>query len=631
MFLEAGRGKNVPPGRARGSDCVAPMEPPLRQRTPPAPRVADLAAAQAGPLRTATGFPAPARPRAHARRRPRAPAADPGAAAAPPGPERTARARGPPAPARAARPEAPAAAHPGAGTHPGGGGRRGARPAAPPPPAPPPPPSPSPPPPTPPPPARAGCGTTNSGGGGSSGKGRSRDVVLRRDLPAAAPAAAMHGAPLAGEQRPGAGSPRPPAPPPPAAGVFIAASGAYAGPDGSGGAAPALFPAPRDAPGAPGGPPLALNGQMRLGLAAAAAAAAAELYGRAEPPFAPRSGDAHYGAVAAAAAAALHGYGAVNFNLNLAAAAAAAAGPGPHLQPQHHAPPPAPPPAPAPAPRPHPRPHPRPPHLAGAAGAFLRYMRQPIKQELICKWSDPDAPAGGAQPCSKTFGTMHELVSHVTVEHVGGPEQSSHVCVWQDCPREGKPFKAKYKLINHIRVHTGEKPFPCPFPGCGKVFARSENLKIHKRTHTGEKPFKCEFDGCDRKFANSSDRKKHSHVHTSDKPYYCKIRGCDKSYTHPSSLRKHMKIHCKSPPPSPGALGYSSVGTPVGAPLSPGLDPNRSRSSTLSPQVTNLNEWYVCQASGAPSHLHTPSSNGTTSESEEEEMYGSSEVARTIH
>ncbi|MBV99102.1 Zinc finger protein ZIC 5, partial [Eschrichtius robustus] len=147
----------------------------------------------------------------------------------------------------------------------------------------------------------------------------------------------------------------------------------------------------------------------------------------------------------------------------------------------------------------------------------------------------------------------------------------------------------------------------------------------------GEKPFKCEFDGCDRKFANSSDRKKHSHVHTSDKPYYCKIRGCDKSYTHPSSLRKHMKIHCKSPPPSPGALGYSSVGTPVGAPLSPVLDPARSRSSTLSPQVTNLNEWYVCQPSGVPSHLHTPSSSGTTSESDDEEMYRNSEGVRTIH
>ncbi|XP_069493108.1 zinc finger protein ZIC 5 [Ambystoma mexicanum] len=263
---------------------------------------------------------------------------------------------------------------------------------------------------------------------------------------------------------------------------------------------------------------------------------------------------------------------------------------------------------------------------AAAAAAFLRYMRQPIKQELICKWIDPDL-APPVPPCAKTFSTMHELVGHVSAEHVGGPEQSSHVCFWEECPREGKPFKAKYKLINHIRVHTGEKPFPCPFPACGKVFARSENLKIHKRTHTGEKPFQCEFDGCDRKFANSSDRKKHSHVHTSDKPYYCKVRGCDKSYTHPSSLRKHMKVHCKSPPLSPtsGSHGYQSVGTPHGAPMSPDQDSTRGRSANVSPQVANLNEWYVCQAGVAPQHAHSPSSNAETTDSEDEELYRNSD------
>ena len=69
---------------------------------------------------------------------------------------------------------------------------------------------------------------------------------------------------------------------------------------------------------------------------------------------------------------------------------------------------------------------------------------------------------------------------------MGGTDQNLHVCYWENCIREGKPFKAKYKLVNHIRVHTGEKPFACPFIGCGKVFARSENLKIHKRTHTGK-------------------------------------------------------------------------------------------------------------------------------------------------
>ncbi|XP_071773218.1 zic family member 6 [Centroberyx gerrardi] len=179
----------------------------------------------------------------------------------------------------------------------------------------------------------------------------------------------------------------------------------------------------------------------------------------------------------------------------------------------------------------------------GGGDAFLRCSKQNVKHELVCKWSDGQEGAGKL-PCSRAFGTMYELVTHVTVEHVGGPEHSEYVCHWENCPRDRKPFKAKYKLVNHVRVHTGEKPFPCPFHGCEKVFARSENLKIHKRTHTGEKPFKCEFEGCNRRFANSSDRKKHSHVHSSDKPYMCKVRGCDKCYTHPSSLRKHMKLHC---------------------------------------------------------------------------------------
>ncbi|XP_073470543.1 zinc finger protein ZIC 5 [Aquarana catesbeiana] len=525
MFLkEDGRGGKITTVSVDGLDCVV-MEPPLSKRSQTL-RLADLAAAQAHPHQTMTGFPGLGSHQAHshpAHIHPGELGSDPGVALTPFGPEHMAQAS-----ALKLSPSQHMPAHPEAQT------------AA----------------------AFASPATVSYPAVAHSHTGYSsspRDFLLRRELSTSA---------MLGEQHPATGSPHhhhhhhhhhPHS-------MFISSTGTYGHSDG--GSHP-LFTGIHEqaAPGVHH----PLNGQMRLGLAG-------ELYGRAEP-----FRTEHY------AASSIHSYNSMNLNVNLAAAAAAA--------------------------------HP------AAAGAFLRYMRQPIKQELICKWIDQEQ-GSKKTCCSKTFSTMHELVNHVTVEHVGGPEQSSHICFWEECPREGKPFKAKYKLVNHIRVHTGEKPFPCPFPGCGKVFARSENLKIHKRTHTGEKPFKCEFDGCDRKFANSSDRKKHSHVHTSDKPYYCKVRGCDKSYTHPSSLRKHMKIHCKSPPGSPSALGYSAVATPIDDSLSPAQEQVRGRSSNLSPQVTNLNEWYVCQASGGPNNLHTPSSNADSTDSDDEDTYRNSE--RTI-
>jgi uncharacterized Zn-finger protein len=66
-------------------------------------------------------------------------------------------------------------------------------------------------------------------------------------------------------------------------------------------------------------------------------------------------------------------------------------------------------------------------------------------------------------------------------------------------------------LKAHLRWHSGERPFRCPWLFCGKAFTRSDELQRHVRTHTGEKRFACPK--CGKRFMRSDHLSKHSKTH----------------------------------------------------------------------------------------------------------------------
>ncbi|XP_021090167.1 zinc finger protein 131 isoform X4 [Mesocricetus auratus] len=147
--------------------------------------------------------------------------------------------------------------------------------------------------------------------------------------------------------------------------------------------------------------------------------------------------------------------------------------------------------------------------------------------------------------CNKRYLRESAWKQHLNCYHLeeGGVSKKQrtgkkiHICQYCD-----KQFDHFGHFKEHLRKHTGEKPFECS--NCHERFARNSTLKCHLtacQTGVGAKKgrkklYECQV--CNSVFNSWDQFKDHLVIHTGDKPNHCTL--CDLWFMQGNELRRHL-------------------------------------------------------------------------------------------